>query len=62
MLSRILSATVVGIEARTVEVEVDITSRGLPSFAMVGLPDTTVKESRDRVKAALKNSGYVFPL
>ncbi len=62
MLSRVLSATVIGIEARTVEVEVDITSRGLPHFAMVGLPDTTVKESRDRVKAALKNSGYVFPL
>ncbi len=62
MLSRIIGATVVGIEARAVEVEVDITSRGLPHFAMVGLPDTTVKESRDRVKAALKNSGFVFPL
>ncbi len=62
MLSRVLSATVVGIEAKTVEVEVDITSRGLPHFSMVGLPDTTVKESRDRVKAALKNAGFVFPL
>jgi magnesium chelatase family protein len=62
MLSKVLSATLIGIDAHPVEVEVDITSRGLPHFSMVGLPDTAVKESRDRVKAALKNSGYIFPL
>ncbi len=62
MLSKVLSATLMGIEAYPVEVEVDITPKGLPHFCMVGLPDTTVKESRDRVKAALKNSGFIFPL
>jgi len=52
----------VGIDAHMVEVEVDITSRGLPHFSMVGLPDTAVKESRDRVRPALKNIGFNFPL
>lgn len=62
MLSKILSASVLGIEAYPVEVEVDITSKGLPHFSIVGLPDAAVKESRDRVKAALKNIGFNFPL
>jgi len=62
MLSKILSASIVGIEAYPVEVEVDISSRGLPHFSMVGLPDAAVKESRDRVRAALKNVGFSFPL
>jgi magnesium chelatase family protein len=62
MLSKVLSASVVGIDAHTVEVEVDITSRGLPHFSMVGLPDAAVKESKDRVRAALKNIGFNFPL
>ncbi len=62
MLSNILSASVIGIEAYPVEVEVDITSKGLPHFSIVGLPDIAVKESRDRVKAALKNIGFNFPL
>ncbi len=44
------------------EVEVDIAERGLPQFNIVGLPDTAVKESRDRIKAAFKNSGFPFPL
>ena len=61
MLSKVLSSSVIGIEAHTVEVEVDISSRGLPHFSMVGLPDA-VKESRDRVRAALKNIGFNFPL
>ncbi len=61
MLSKVLSATLVGIDAAPVEVEVDITNRGLPHFSLVGLPDTAVKESRDRVRAALKNSGFIFP-
>ncbi len=62
MLSKVLSASIIGIDAHTVEVEVDITSRGLPHFSMVGLPDAAVKESRDRVRAALKNIGFHFPL
>ena len=60
MLSRILSATIVGIDALPVEVEVD-SSRGLPSFSTVGLPDNAIKESRERVRSAIKNSGYSFP-
>jgi magnesium chelatase family protein len=62
MLSRVLSAYVIGIDAHLIEVEVDIASRGLPHFSMVGLPDAAVKESRDRIKAALKNIGFNFPL
>lgn len=60
MLSRVLSASTLGIDAFQVEVEVDI-SRGLPSFSTVGLPDNAVKESKDRVRSAIKNSGYNFP-
>ena len=62
MLSIVLSASIIGIDAHPVEVEVDITSRGLPHFSMVGLPDAAVKESRDRVRASLKNIGFNFPL
>src|SRR3989338_6415740 len=62
MLSKILSASIVGIDAHPVDVEVDIAARGLPHFSMVGLPDAAVKESRDRVRAALKNIGFNFPL
>jgi magnesium chelatase family protein len=60
MLSRVLSSTVFGIDAYVVEVEVDI-ALGLPAFATVGLPEGAVKESKDRVKAAVKNCGYEFP-
>lgn len=60
MLAKAFGATLMGIEAKVVEVEVDI-SRGLPAFNLVGLPETTVKESRERVRAALKNSGYELP-
>ncbi|MEX5216280.1 MAG: YifB family Mg chelatase-like AAA ATPase [Nitrospira sp.] len=56
-----LSAAIVGLEAHLIDVEVDI-SGGLPQFSVVGLPDTTVRESRDRVRAALKNSGFQFPV
>ncbi len=62
MLSKVLSAHVIGIDAHLVEVEVDISSKGLPHFSIVGLPDAAVKESRDRIKAALKNIGFNFPL
>ncbi|OGP90362.1 MAG: ATP-dependent protease [Deltaproteobacteria bacterium RBG_16_48_10] len=60
MLSRVLSSAVFGIDAYVVEVEVDI-AQGLPAFATVGLPEGAVKESKDRVKAAIKNCGYEFP-
>ncbi len=60
MLSRVLSAAVLGIDAYQVEVEVDI-SLGLPAFSTVGLPEGAVKESKDRVKAAIKNTGYKYP-
>ncbi|HEX9861330.1 MAG TPA: YifB family Mg chelatase-like AAA ATPase [Nitrospirota bacterium] len=62
MLSKALSSAVLGIDAYIVEVEVDVTARGLPFFSTVGLPDLAVKESKDRVRAALKNNGFDFPL
>ena len=61
MLSRIRSAAVLGIDAFPVEVEVDI-SNGMPSFSTVGLPNGAVKEGRERVSAALANTGFRFPL
>jgi magnesium chelatase family protein len=60
MLASLRSAAVFGVEAYPVSVEVDV-SFGMPVFNVVGLPDTTVRESRDRVRAAIKNSGYRFP-
>ena len=60
MLAKVLSSAVIGIDAYLVEVEVDIAS-GLPCFTTVGLPETAVKESRERVKSAIQNSGYRFP-
>ncbi len=60
MFIKVLSMSVIGMESYPVSVEVDI-SQGLPQFATVGLPDASVKESRDRIKAAIKNSGYSFP-
>ena len=60
MLAKVLSGAILGIDAYVVEVEVDI-AQGLPVFATVGLPDGAVKESKERVKSAIKNSGYDFP-
>ncbi len=60
MLARIHSSATIGIDAHPILVEVDI-ARGLPGFSTVGLPDNAVKESKDRVKSAIKNSGYAFP-
>ena len=60
MLATLRSAAVFGVEAYPVHVEVDV-SFGFPSFSMVGLPDATVRESRDRVRAAIRNSGLEFP-
>jgi len=60
VLARLSAAAVFGIEAVPVSVEVDV-SPGLPGMTMVGLPDTTVRESRDRVRTAIRNSGFPFP-
>ena len=60
MVSRIFSSCVIGIDAYEVTAEVDIGS-GLPGFNIVGLPDVAIKESRDRIKAAIRNSGFSFP-
>jgi magnesium chelatase family protein len=61
MLARVWSASLIGIEAVKVGVEVDV-SGGLPGIVVVGLPDAAVQEAKERVKAALKNSGYSFPM
>jgi magnesium chelatase family protein len=60
MLACVRSAAVYGIEASAVLVEVDV-SFGLPGFTMVGLPDASVRESRDRIRSAIRNSGFEFP-
>jgi magnesium chelatase family protein len=60
MATSIRSAALAGIRARALEIEADI-APGLPGFAVVGLPDAAVSESRDRVRAAIKNSGFAFP-
>jgi magnesium chelatase family protein len=60
MLTRVFSAAVVGVEAREIEIEVNA-GPGEPSIVVVGLPDAAVKESKDRVIAALSNSGYRWP-
>jgi magnesium chelatase family protein len=62
MLAQITSGAVVGLSAVRVTVEVDIAAQGLPSFTIVGLPDKAVEESKERVRAALKNSGAEFPV
>src|SRR3990167_7323918 len=61
MLAKVTSAAVIGLDAVPITVEVDIAAQGLPSFTIVGLPDKAVEESRERVRAALKNSGADLP-
>ncbi|GAV23034.1 magnesium chelatase domain-containing protein [Carboxydothermus pertinax] len=61
MLSKVHTIALNGINGEIVEVEVDI-NRGLPGMEVVGLPDTAVKEARERVKSAIKNSGFDFPI
>lgn len=61
MLAKIFSGSLFGLDALPITVEVDIASQGLPSFTIVGLPDKAVEESKERVRAALKNSGADFP-
>ncbi len=61
MLARINSAALLGIDAVALQIEVDI-SRGMRSFTIVGLPDVAVRESRERVESAIRNSGFDFPI
>ncbi|MCM8775856.1 MAG: YifB family Mg chelatase-like AAA ATPase [Candidatus Omnitrophica bacterium] len=60
MIAKVQSAAALGMYAYPVEIEVDVTT-GLPQFIVVGLPDQSIKESRERVRSAIKNSGYQFP-
>jgi len=61
MLARIYSGTTIGLDSILVEVEVDVSSRSLPAFNIVGLPNKAVEESKERVRSAIKNSGGNFP-
>ncbi|MDR1558135.1 MAG: YifB family Mg chelatase-like AAA ATPase [Clostridiales bacterium] len=61
MLAKVTSGAILGIDGYKVDVEVDI-SQGLPAFDIVGLPDSAVKESKDRVRTAIKNADFVFPI
>lgn len=60
MLAKVFSCTTVGLNSYLIEVEVDVAG-GLPAFDIVGLPDTTVRESKERVRTAIKNAGFKFP-
>lgn len=62
MLATLRSAAVLGITATVVDIQVDVSDKGLPIFSIVGLPDSTVRESRERIRSALENAGYEFPL
>lgn len=62
MLARVLTGAVVGMDGALVEVEVDIAPGGMPNFLVVGLPDAAVQEARERVRAAIRNSGLSFPM
>ena len=59
-LAKVLSCAVIGLDGELVDVEVDI-AQGMPAFAIVGLPDTAVQEARERVRSAVRNSGFPFP-
>ena len=61
MLAKVFSCATVGLDAELIEVEVDI-AKGQPGVTTVGLPDAAVRESRDRVQAAIKNSGLTYPM
>ena len=61
MIASTVSATLIGVDAHPIRVEVDLTP-GLQSFTIVGLPDGTIRESRERITAAINNSGHAFPL
>src|SRR5664279_6022339 len=60
MLASVLSATLHGIDGRVIRVEVDV-APGLPGFSIVGLPDAALQEARERVRGAIRNSGFAYP-
>jgi magnesium chelatase family protein len=62
MLAKVNSCAVVGLDGEVVEVEVDVSNFGLPKFEIVGLPDTSVQEARERVRCAIRSSGQNFPI
>jgi magnesium chelatase family protein len=62
MFASINTAAVIGLEGQLVDVQVDLTQQGLPAFQLVGLPNPAVKEARERVRAAIKNSGFMYPI
>lgn len=61
MLSRIKSYGLIGLNGYAVTVEIDV-SGGMPAYETVGLPDAAVRESKERVRAAIKNSGFTYPI
>lgn len=61
MLSKILSATTVGLDGVLIKVEVDVADRGFPTFTIVGLPSKAIEESKERVRTAIRNSGFEMP-
>ena len=61
MLAKVFSCALIGLEGAVVEVEANLNSRSLPSVTLVGLPDAAVKESTERVRAAIFNSGLTYP-
>ncbi len=61
MLAKLSSATLCGMDACPVEVEVDLASTGMPHYRTVGLPDATLRESKERIRAALRNIGFAIP-
>lgn len=61
MLAKVLSGATIGLESVLITVEVDVAAKGLPSFTIVGLPDKAIEESKERVRAAIKNTGADFP-
>ena len=60
MLATVLSATLHGLEGRVIRVEVDV-APGLPGFSIVGLPDAALQESKERVRGAIRNAGFIYP-
>ena len=62
MLAKVLSSAILGIDAYVVEVECHLTGSKLPKFITVGLPEGAVRESKERVMAAIRNTGYSFPM
>jgi magnesium chelatase family protein len=61
MLAQVLAGAIVGMDGALVEVARDFAQGGLPTFLIVGLPDTAVQEARERVRATIRNSGLSFP-